>query len=186
MNALSDELQTIEAELARLEARKCELYRQSVEAPENEKICANSLAEILAEPEIFQRIEYPISVYGITFSGDLHRARGRHKPGALVRVRPCEAEFDSKTFLGIYLGDYARSVGCARNPKTGVLEVYLVDNNPTIWIPSRERIVYGFDSWWGRIETVEELTAISDETIDGLFYVQALRTLTGGNASAEG
>lgn len=186
MNPLTEELRAIEADLERLEKRKRELYCQSVEAPENEKICENTLASMLGEPEIFRTIEYPVSVYGITFSGDFYRAREPYRPGSLVRVRPCESDFESKTFLGIYLGDYARSVGCSRNWKSGILEVYLVGNNPTIWIPSRERIVYGFNSWWGRIETVEQLTDISDETIDGLFYVQALKALTGGNARAEG
>ncbi len=186
MNALTDELQAIEAEVERLEARKRELYRQSVEAPENEKLCKDSLANLLGEPELFRNIEYPISIYGITFTGKLYHARGRDQPGRLVKVRPCAPEFEDKTFLGIYLGDYAQSVGCSRNWKTGVLEVYLVDHNPMMWIPSRGCLVYGHSSFWGRIETVEQLTAISNETIDGLFYVQAMKALMGGSERVEG
>lgn len=182
---LNEELKAIEADLKRLEDRKRQLYRLSVEAPENEKICEDHLAEMLGEPEIFKTLRYPIEINGITFSGTLHDARGRLKPGRLVRIRPCGKEFDAKTFLGLYLGDYARSVGCARNVKTGILEVYVGGHNPAIWIPSRGCIVYGFESWWGAIETEAQLKDLTNEAIDGIWYVQALKALTtaGPNAS---
>lgn len=186
MNALTQELQTIEADIKRLEKRKRKLYRMSVKAPENEKVCEDKVASLLGEPELFKTLEYPIPIYGVTFTGKLYHARGRNTPGTLAKVRPCEPEFENKTFLGIYLGDYAQSVGCSRNSTTGVLQVYLEGHNPMIWIPSRQRLVYGRNSFWGRIETVEQLTEISNETIDGLFYVQALKALTGGSEGVEG
>lgn len=180
-----EELASLEQEIKRLEARKRDLYRQSVDAPESEKLCENYFAEMLAEPEVFKTLEYPIEINGITFTGEF-RSRSYVKPGSLVRVRPCAAEFESKTFLGVYLGDYARSVGCSRNSKTGVLEVYVSGHNPTIWIPSRQSIVYGFNSWWGKIETEEQFREISDEAIDGVWYVQALKSLQKEGSNAQG
>jgi hypothetical protein len=186
MNPLVQELKAVEAEILRLEDRKRQLYQMSVEATENEKICEDSIASMLGEPELFKTIEYPVHIYGITFTGEFCQPGRRHKPGRLVRVRPCEAEFEGQTFLGLYLGDYARSVGCSRNAKTGILQVYLSGHNPTIWIPSRQRIVYGCNSWWGPLETEEQLVAITNESIDGIWYVQAMKALLKGERGVEG
>lgn len=173
---LKEELARTDAELQCLEARKRELYRLSVEAPENEKICADYMAEVLGEPSLFKEIQYPLEITGISFSGKI--AESGHRPRGLVSIRPCGKEFGGKTFLGLYLGDYARSMGCSLNPSTGVLEVYPASHNPAIWIPSLERIVFGCESWWGAIESEEQLRTITNETIDGIWYVQALKHLT--------
>lgn len=176
---LKDELVEIEAGIAALEERKRVLYQRSIESPENEKLCQNNLAEMLGEPEIFKRMMYPVSIHGITFSGQLVGAS--ENAGRLVRVRPCEEALEGKTFLGIYLGDYARMVGCYLNNETGVLTVNTGEHNPTIWIPSLQRIVYGVGCWWSLIKSEEQLRAITDESIDGIWYVQALKALAKGD-----
>jgi hypothetical protein len=181
---LKEELLSIDAELGRLEERKREIYGLSVQAPEVEKVCEDSIATMLSEPDLFHRLEYPIEISGISFSGSLLSKRGVEKAGQLVKVRPCAEEFENKTFLGIYMGDYGRSVGCTLNRETLVLDIDVSGHNPTIWIPSMRRVVYGFDSWWGILRSEEDLRQITNENIDGIWYVQALRALTAGKGSA--
>jgi len=172
---LKEDLAAVEAELKRLEARKRELYDLSIKAPAHEKLCMDSIAEMLAEP--FGELELPIEVTGLHFTGKTIRENGYPKR-SLVRIRPCGAEFEQRTFLGLYLGDVATTMGCSFNRETGVLELFLAHHNPAIWIPSRQRIVFGYESWWGPIESAEQLRAITNESIDGLWYVQALKALS--------
>lgn len=173
---LKEELAEVDAELERLEALKRELYARSLEAPAHEKICADYIASLYAEPLPFKELKYPIEVRGITFTGQTWVVDG-YPNRSLVRVRPCAAEYENKTFLGLYLGDVAQTMGCSFNQESGVLEVFLSHHNPAIWIPSRRRVVFGCESWWGPIRSEQELTTITDETIDGLWYVQAMREL---------
>lgn len=183
---LKEELQQVEAELARLEERKRRLYELSVQAPEHEKLCENGLAEMLAEPELVRSVRYPIEVTGIHFAGGLGPSPGLRKCG-LVRVRPCAEEFEGKTFLGLYIGDLARSVECSYNRQSGVLQVSAGHENPAIWIPSRERLVFGYESWWGPLKSEDQLREITSEQIDGIWYVQALKALVSGvGAPGEG
>src|SRR5690606_8793234 len=175
MTTLREELASIDEQLDALEQRKREIYRQSLTATEAEKICENHLAELLAEPDT-GTLRYPVSVTGIHFEGELAQDR-RGKANRLVRVRPCGEEFKGKTFLGIYLGDMARTVGCTYERESGVLTVHLAAHNPAIWVPKLSRVVFGCESWWGTIEAEDQLREISDETINGVWYVQAMKSL---------
>lgn len=175
MTTLREELASIDEQLDALEQRKRELYQRSLTAPDAEKICENYLAELLAEPDS-GTLRYPVSVTGIHFEGDLVQD-WRGKANRLVRVRPCGEDFRGKTFLGIFLGEMAQTVGCTYDRESGVLSVHLAAHNPAIWVPKLSRVVYGCESWWGTIETEEQLREISDETIDGVWYVQAMKTL---------
>lgn len=175
-----EELASIDAEIERLDNRKRELYALSIAAPAHEKICDNYLAELLAEGGLFKDLALPIEVTGIHFTGRTAIENGYPKR-KLVRIQPCAEEYSGKTFLGLYLGDLARTMGVSYNPETGVLEAYLSHHNPAIWIPSLERIVFGFESWWGPIESEEQLRAITTETIDSVWYVQAMKALVTGS-----
>lgn len=186
MVTLKEELASIETKIAALEARKRELYRESVAAPEHAKLCQDHIAGMLADPDLFDRKWAPFEVTGIKFTGAL--VEGARKAQGPVGIRPCDPELENKTFLGVYLGDYASTVSCGHNRETGVLEVSLSGHNPAIWVPSLQRIVFGRESWWYRLENEEQLAAISDEGIDGIWYVQAMRALMGakGRAHAQG
>lgn len=173
---IKEELASVEAEVERLENRKRELYQLSIQAPSHEKLCEDHLARMLGEPPFFKPLALPIEVTGIQFSGRPAIENGYPKR-KLVRIRPCAAEFDGKTFLGLYLGDLARTIGVSFNRETGVLEVDLSHHNPAIWIPSLERIIYGYESWWGPIESEDQLRAITTESINSIWYVQALKAL---------
>lgn len=175
MTTLREELASIDEQLDALEQRKRDIYRRSMTAPDAEKVCKNYLAELLAEPDS-GTLRYPVNITGIHFEGELVD-EWRGKSNQLVRIRPCGQEFEGKTFLGLYLGDMARTVGCTYERESGVLSIHLAAHNPAIWVPKLRRVIFGCESWWGALETEEQLREISDETIDGVWYVQAMKTL---------
>lgn len=125
-------------------------------------------------------MEYPIEVTGIKF-----KERDVLEPkclfggecGDMVAVRPCGDEYEGKTFLGVLLGAIAISQGASFNKETGELEVYQAMHNPAIFIPDRNAVVYGCGSWWGRIEREEQLQDITDNDIENVWYVKALKQL---------
>lgn len=51
-------------------------------------------------------------------------------------------------------------------------------HNPAFYVPSLKRVVFGCESWWGHIDGPDALKQITDEVIDGVWYVQALKSLS--------
>lgn len=103
---------------------------------------------------------------------------GSEKPGTMVAVRPCDKECNGKTYLGMYLcsaptGVIGEQVGGKR------IVLKMVDHtNPAIYIPELDRIVWGYGSWWGKIESEEKLRQITDADIQNVWYVRALKQLS--------
>lgn len=96
------------------------------------------------------------------------------KPGAWVSVRPVK---DEKTYLGIMLGDY-KEPKLRFDSKTGALAVaqsFL--GNPAMWVFDLNRVVMGYESWWGEVKDENDLRKISDADIDNIWYVKAIRSL---------
>lgn len=126
-------------------------------------------------------IEFPIEVKSIRFSKEevlqLNILFGG-KCGDMVQVRPCDEQFEGKTFLGILLGDIALSQSVAWDKQKGELIVQRAMYNPAIFIPDRDAIVYGCGSWWGKIEDETQLRQITNEDIQNVWYVKALKQLT--------
>lgn len=178
MTTLREELANIDEQINALEEKRREIYRRSITAPEAEKVCENSLARLIAEPDS-GGLEYPVSVHGIHFEGDLVED-WRQKANHLVSVRPCGDDFGGKTFLGIHLGDVARTVGCSYDRESGVLGFFVGAHNPALWVPSLKRVIFGCESHLQVIESEAQLREISDEMIDGIWYVQAMKSLVGG------
>lgn len=53
--------------------------------------------------------------------------------------------------------------------------------NPAIWVPELEKVVWGDSSWWGPIEKKEDAERlITDADIQNVWYVKALKRLEGG------
>ena len=180
MSGPKEELKALEAEIERLEERRRAIYRASVEAPHAEKVCDDALAKLVGEEpdQASPRFTYPIQVTGITHTGELVGKPWKcTKPGAWVAIRPCAPECADKTYLGLYLGDFALQTGASWNPKTGVLEVYRALHNPAIWVFDLNRIVFGCESFWGEIGSPEEMRKITDADIQSNWYVQAMKSL---------
>jgi len=95
--------------------------------------------------------------------------------GAFVKVQPCADEFDGKTFLGIMIGDAALSSGVSVENDEIVCE--WARFNPAILLLEQGKIVYGINSWWGRISSEDDLKEITALEIDNVWYVKALKQL---------
>lgn len=178
-----EELNRIAAEVERLEARRSAIYAESLRAAEADKVCDDWAAEMLAEPEP-RRMKFPIAVHGIEASPAprLPIVGTRRSVGAWVAVRPCGAEWKGKTLLGIYIGDVALSPSARWEPASKTLFLDLCGHNPGIYVPAAKRVVYGCESWWGVLKSPDDLKQITDEDINSIWYVQALRALSGEEA----
>lgn len=125
-------------------------------------------------------MKFPITVTGIKFD-----ERRTYEPKALfggecgqfVSIRPCAPEHNGKTFLGILLGEIASTQAC-QLAKNGELTVSNTMHNPAIFVPDLNKVVFGFESWWGKIKKPEDLEQITDADISNVWYVKALEQLT--------
>ncbi len=116
-------------------------------------------------------IEYPLTINGIEY-GDA--SPWNVKP-CLASVRPCD---DENTYLGLYLGEMPRMPYSTFNEESGTLK-FGMTCNPCLYVPKLGKVVWGDESWWSRIESEEEFREITDEDINGQFYVQMLKELSG-------
>lgn len=128
-------------------------------------------------------MKYPIEVADIK-SYPLYQDRTKPaglngKCGQLVAVRPCGPEYQDKTYLGILLGDLPLNIYAAYNPETKVLEIG-GHKNPAILVPELQKIIWGCESWWHKINTEEELREISDDDIQNVWYVKMLKSVSEG------
>lgn len=118
-------------------------------------------------------IEYPLTIQGIENKKIDTKGIG-HTCGALCEVRPCGEEYQGKTYLGIYLGDLPIGISSSYDDNTGVLCNHTM-NNPAIFVPELRKIVYGMESWWREIKSLEEFKGISKEEIENTWYVKLLK-----------
>lgn len=98
--------------------------------------------------------------------------------GKPVAVRPCGKEYEGKTYFGIYLGEFPLSFSWqikSDDPKKMLVKPFF--NNPAIFVPSIRKTIFGCESWWHEIENEEALKQISDEDINGTWYVKMLKQL---------
>lgn len=141
------------------------------EAPKDLAAMLEAMAKSIAETEIEQ---FP--VVGLDRESSMRARPGGNGPtvGSMVKIRPCAAEYEGKTFLGVYLGTFAIDAFVAR--KKGTEERKIVCNtNPAILVPALKKVIFGVESFWGPIKDEAELRAITDSDIDSLWYVQALK-----------
>jgi len=103
---------------------------------------------------------------------------GRTKPLTPVRIRPCAEKYGNKTLLGFLLGDFAVSIMAHVETETETL-VVMGTNNPAIYVPELDKIIWGCESWWGEIKDGDELRTITDDSIAGIPYVRILKMMGG-------
>lgn len=113
-------------------------------------------------------IEYPVMVNDIKYK-DI--APYNVKP-SLAKVRLCE---DDKTYLGIYLGEFPHFPHSSLS-EDGIL-TFGAACNPCIYVPELEKVVWGSESWWSKIDDASELKDITDEDIENTWYVKLLRAM---------
>lgn len=138
----------------------------------------SKLAEQIAKTKnvVFDEdIKYPITVEKFTALALRPEAQPK-EVGSFVSVR-LASKTDTKTYLGIYLGDFPVGQMTSWNPDTSELQVFQ-KRNPAMFVPDLKRIVWGMESWWGHIEDENDLKQITDQDIENVWYVKALKSLT--------
>lgn len=113
-------------------------------------------------------IEFPIEVDKIVY-GEEDKGYNSRNCGRLVKVRHCDSE---KTYLGIHLGDLPVSTYVTYKDRELKVSQMI---NPAIFVPELSRVVYGCESWWGFIDSMDELSDITDEDIQSQWYVKLLQ-----------
>lgn len=99
------------------------------------------------------------------------------KTGELVSIRPVGEEYEKKTFLGIYLGTMAQAVYVKYNNESKAITAEFGWDNPAIFVPALKKTIYGYESWWGKIESEDQLQEITDNDINNVWYVKALKEM---------
>ena len=92
----------------------------------------------------------------------------------LVSIKPCG---EDKTYIGIYLGDFAKST--SMQIEKDKIQVEFSQYNPAIYVPELKKVIYGYQSWWHEIESVDEFKKITNEDIENTWYVKLLRIMDG-------
>jgi hypothetical protein len=122
-------------------------------------------------------MKFPMEISSIKLAGFQPSRRGLDRIGSLVRIRPVDSENSKKTYLGIYLGDLPRGADIMRGSKSKALMV-TGRNNPAIWVPELNKVVWGDSSWWGVVTSKEEAERlITDADIENIWYVKALKEM---------
>ncbi len=123
-------------------------------------------------------IEYPIEVNKI--NSEMRDYWKDNDCGQLVKIRPCGKEYGDKTYLGILLGDLPFTNYISYHEETKELNVS-VSCNPAIFVPELKKIIFGMESWWGRIKNADELKEITNDDIDNVWYVKLLKEMSEGD-----
>jgi len=101
----------------------------------------------------------------------------QRKCGLPVKIRSCKKEHGDKTFFGIYIGRIPLAI--SHSIEDGIVTAQKTRYNPAIFVPELNEIVYGCESWWGEIESEEELNKlIADDVINNVWYVKLLNSLS--------
>lgn len=129
-----------------------------------------------------RRIKYPIEVSGIKFEVDRpiqHESwqAKRYPPGSFVAIRPCAEECKDKTYLGILIGWVPIHTGASYNKETKELTFSHTGDNPAIFVFDLGRVVLGCESWWGAIKDETDLKEITNDDINNVWYVKAMKAL---------
>lgn len=121
-------------------------------------------------------IEYPLTIDGIDNEFNTKDQLSLNECGKLVRISPCGDEYKGKTYLGILLGDLpiGAFISFSRESKRLLVAPH---SNPAIFVPELKKIIYGCESWWGEIESPEDLKDMTTEEINDQWYVRLLKEI---------
>jgi hypothetical protein len=160
-----------------LRTAKKGLFKNGEEPPDEKRDpiadFMTAFAERMKNTRTGDQIEYPIEVSKIKLYALPNLS---DKVGSWVSVRPVGEEYGGKTFLGIYLGDLPSYASESYNIVTKEVEV-LLSKNPAIYVPDLKKVIRGYESWWGVIDSPEKLQKITDKDIENVWYVKALKEL---------
>lgn len=129
-------------------------------------------------------IEYPLIINEIK-NEEINTKGLFHKTGSLCEIKPCAEEYGGRSYLGFYLGELPIAIQSSFNTETKILTNRVMPN-PAIFVPELKKIIYGCESWWRVIKSVDDFKGVSEEDINNTWYVQALRMMTEENNENKG
>lgn len=122
-------------------------------------------------------MKFPSTVNSIVSSEDPSYIELSAKCGDYVSVRPCDDEYKDKTFLGIYICDVSLFNDVYFNEETGELTIRRSMHNPMMFVPELNKNILGIESFWKKIKNKEDLESITDQDIENVWYVKALKLM---------
>lgn len=141
----------------------------------------NKAMEKVGRSKMEGSIPYPIEVTAAKITGLKYNQKSlgsRVTVGDPVSIRPVKSvDPEEKTYLGFYMGDIPCMGTIFYDPEDKDLK-FMVRGNPGIFVPALKRMVFGFESWWGAIKDEKHLREITNEDIQNVWYVQALKWIT--------
>ena len=118
-------------------------------------------------------IEYPITVSSIEQKPiDYSDILYKNYVGKPVAVRLANG---TKTYLGVFLGELPTNSLVSHDKENKLTISHMM--NPAMFVPELNKIVFGCESWWKCLESEEDFKEISDDDIDNIWYVKALKSL---------
>jgi len=167
--------------LNRCETLKAELYKNGYSdkkpSKENWKIEYEVKDNLICDSYKSRYIEYPIEVSKI--NTDTNKGSYRSKQiGKFAKIVPCAEEYEGKTYLGLYLGELPISNHISYKEDSKELSISF-HNTSAIFVFDLNKIIYGCESYWGIIESEEDLREITNDDINNIWYVKALKAMEG-------
>lgn len=92
------------------------------------------------------------------------------KRGALVKVKPVDAKYEGKTYLGFLIGELA--MGSSITIADDKLQCNWAHHNPAIFVPQLAEVIMGCASWWSEIESEDDFKEITGSDIENTWYVK--------------
>lgn len=144
------------------------------------------LEEFMKKNAEARQIKYPLEVSGIDFDvkigvssksffGSLGSEKG---PGTFVSIRSCKKEHGDKTRLGLLIGYVPIHTQVQYWKETKRLEFSVTGDNPAIFVFDLNEVVLGCESYWGAIKSEKQLREISNDDIQNIWYIKALKQLS--------
>lgn len=149
-----------------------------------------SFDAFMKREEEMRRFTYPIEVFGVDWRADLGVksksifALGEAQPGSFVAVRSCKEGHGDKTRLGLLVGYVPIHTDLAYDKKTKRLRIDVGGDNPAIFVFELGEVVLGVESFWGPIKDEKHLRQITDNDIENIWYVKALKAMEKAHADA--
>ena len=94
---------------------------------------------------------------------------------AALDIIICALEFVNNLRLNLQ-DEGEHKNGTSYKESTGQL-INSTMNNPAIFVPELKKIIYGCESWWKTIRSVDEFSKISNEDINNTWYVKLLQSM---------
>ena len=130
--------------------------------------------------ELFQELNWQInfnSYKELKYETTDQPIKTKNMCGKAVKIRSCRKEHGDKTYFGILLGDIPLSI--SHSIESGIVTARKTSYNPAIFVPELNDVIFGCESWWGEIDSEDELNKlITDETIQNVWYVKLLNQLS--------